>query len=221
MSIQLRDDKIILDGKFVGRLHFLTYPNWCIRYLEHNEDRNVFKTCGVNLPKVFNYVWIEDLFVKPDFRRQGIARKAIELLEKPNTLIALFPGNALRKYEGLSHHDRISMYKRLGFNFHIGKDASGEYNYENRAYKFIPPLMSIDPISDVASANVMPIKKLTVKGKGMKKLQSKLDAEYAALITAADTVDRAEGADKREADSKKRDILAKMKEMLAKLFICF
>lgn len=70
--------------------------------------------------------WICQLFIHPDFRRNKIASKAIDLIASMN------PNNPVRLRCAPNNKNAMAFYEKIGFN-QIDTDDNGFIIYERRA----------------------------------------------------------------------------------------
>ena len=74
------------------------------------------------LPKTFNYIWVSDISLYPQHRRQGIAGKILSKVGKANTLIACAPGSGAGNGMRMNHMARLAFYEACGFALVIGSN---------------------------------------------------------------------------------------------------
>ena len=71
-------------------------------------------------------IWICQLFIHPDFRRNKIASKAIDLIASMN------PNKPIQLRCAPNNKNAMAFYEKIGFN-QIGNDGNGFIIYERRA----------------------------------------------------------------------------------------
>ena len=128
--IEIKRQKIYLDGAHVGFFHqFRTEDVELRSILGMFDSACVEAICRLNLPKKLNYTWISDIAVKPEWRRQGIARKVVEGIALPNTLVACAPGSGSKGHMRMNHTERLAFYRDLGFSIVVGTKHDYAFYY--------------------------------------------------------------------------------------------
>lgn len=82
----------------------------------------------LNLPKVFKYIWISDIAIKPAWRRKGIASEIINSYAD-GALIACAMGSGSLGRMRMRHQNRIAFYESLGFSVVLGLKHDYAFRY--------------------------------------------------------------------------------------------
>jgi len=88
--------------------------------------------CAVYLPKITRakskgYLYIDELWVKPDFRKKGIANA---LMEKADVLSKEMDTIGLRLYVNADNNEAISLYKKCGYDNKFGESLFMEKEWK-------------------------------------------------------------------------------------------
>lgn len=130
-KLKINNGQIVLDGVLVGIL---------TKYISNSVSRKELLSMfpeskcqklivSLNLKPQFKYIWIQDINVFAKYRGKGIMRNVIQILEKPNTLIACAPGTGVKGGGRMPSDARHKVYKKLGFKLAYEKYHHYAFRY--------------------------------------------------------------------------------------------
>jgi GNAT superfamily N-acetyltransferase len=127
--LAIKQNRIVQEGIVVGYYRHHKARNCTLQRIEGLFDAQCSAAIRkLDLPEVFDYVWLADIAVKPKWRRTGIATRVIDLVATDTTLIACGIGSGSLGNMRMRHTDRVQFYKDLGFKIVFGK----HYDYAFR-----------------------------------------------------------------------------------------